>query len=44
MLNIIWIIGTSINLTMFYINIMQGDYLYAALSILCALVFALNIR
>jgi len=44
MLNIIWIIGTAINLTSFYINIYQGDYLYATLSALCALVFALNIR
>jgi len=44
MLNTIWVIGTTINLTMFYINIMQGDYLYATLSALCALVFALNIR
>jgi len=44
MLNIIWIIGTAINLTLFYINIYQGDYLYATLSALCALVFALNIR
>ena len=43
-LNLLWIIGASINMTLFYINIFQGDYLYAALSVLCALVFALNIR
>lgn len=43
-LNIIWIIGATINMTLFYINIYQGDYLYATLSVLCALVFALNIK
>ena len=43
-LNIVWIIGATINMTLFYINIYQGDYLYATLSVLCALVFALNIK
>ena len=43
-LNVLWIIGASINMTLFYINIYQGDYLYATLAALCALVFALNIR
>ena len=43
-LNILWIIGATINMTLFYINIYQGDYLYATLSVLCALVFALNIK
>jgi len=43
-LNGVWIIGISINLTLFYINIYQGDYLYATLSLLCAIVFALNIK
>lgn len=43
-LNGVWIIGISINLTLFYINIYQGDYLYATLSLLCAIVFALNLK
>ena len=43
-LNGVWIIGISINLTLFYINIYQGDYLYATLSLLCAIVFAINIK
>ena len=43
-LNILWIVGASINLTMFYINIMQGDYLYAILSALCAIIFTMNIK
>jgi hypothetical protein len=43
-LNILWIVGASINMTLFYINIYQGNILYATLSFLCALVFALNIK
>ena len=44
MMNLLWIIGASINLAMFYINIYQGDYLYATLAFLCAIVFSLNVR
>jgi hypothetical protein len=43
-LNVLWIIGASINMALFYINIYEADYLYATLSFLCALVFALNIK
>ena len=43
-LNGVWIIGASINLTLFYINIVEGDYLYATLSLLCAVVFILNLK
>jgi hypothetical protein len=43
-LNIFWIIGAAINMTLFYINVYEGDYLYATLTLLCALVFALNIK
>jgi hypothetical protein len=43
-LNGLWILGSAVNMTLFYINIYQGDYLYATLSFLCALVFALNIK
>jgi hypothetical protein len=43
-LNILWIIGAAVNMTLFYINIYEGDYLYATLSVMCALVFALNIK
>ena len=43
-LNLVWIIGAAINMTLFYIKIYQGNYLYATLAALCALVFALNIR
>ena len=43
-LNILWIIGAAVNMTLFYINIYEGDYLYATLSFLCAFVFCLNIK
>jgi len=44
MLNILWIIGAAINMTLFYINLYQGDYLYATLAFFCALVFSFNIK
>jgi hypothetical protein len=43
-LNILWILGAATNMALFYINIYEGDYLYATLSFLCAIVFVLNIR
>jgi hypothetical protein len=43
-LNVLWIIGAAVNMTLFYINVYEGDYLYATLSLLCALVFSLNIK
>jgi len=43
-MNILWMLGTAINLTLFYVNIYHGDYLYATLACMCALVFFLNIK